>query len=414
MTSETTIPQAVAVIGAGTMGAGIAQVAAARGTAVCLVDTSPELVEQGLANIRHFLERSVEKGKLTPAARDEILGRLRCGTSIESLRDDPSIGLAVEVVVEDLSVKRDVFAALEAALSDDAVLATNTSSLSISEIAAGSKHAQRIVGMHFFNPAPLMPLVEIVSGKQTAAAAADRAFRIAQAWGKTPVRVKDTPGFIVNRVARGFYLEALRLLDEGVAGVDEIDQVMRVHGRFRMGPFELMDLIGIDVNYAVSTSVWEQMDRPARLMPHLIQQKLVDQGNIGRKSGRGFYDHSGRSPLPALHVDRKSFELAPLLKDVMRTFCARAGATDAGATEQYVFCRILAAIINEAGIALCDEVATKEDIDTAMKLGTNYPKGPLEWAEQIGHRTIRGTLRALNEQSPEKRYEPAALFARTE
>jgi 3-hydroxybutyryl-CoA dehydrogenase len=181
-----------------------------------------------------------------------------------------------------------------------------------------------------------------------------------------------------------------------------------------MGPFELMDLIGIDVNYAVSSSVWEQMGRPARLTPHPIQRKLVEQGNIGRKSGRGFYDHSGLSPIPALPVKRMSFDLAPLLKDAMRAFCARAGATDAGSTEQYVFCRILAAIINEAGIALSDGIATAADIDTAMKLGTNYPKGPLEWAEEIGHRTVRGTLKALNQQSADGRYEPAALFARTE
>ena len=390
------------------MGAGIAHLAALHGCAVRLIDIDPDVVTRGRAGISKRLDHSVEKGRISADERDAILGRIETATAISDLGD---VELAIEAVVENLDVKRKVFAALEEATGEGAILATNTSSLPISEIAKGVKIPRRVIGMHFFNPAPIMPLVEIIAGEMSDESCIDAAFQATKQWGKVPVRVKDTPGFIVNRVARGFYLEALRLLGEGVAGVDEIDQVMKTHGGFRMGPFELMDLVGLDVNLAVSTSVWEQMGKHARFTPHEIQRNLVEQGHLGRKTGRGFYLHDGNAALPAVPVDRKSFEFNPLMSDAMLAFCARAGAPETNGTEQYVFSRILAAVINEAGFAYIDGIATSDDIDIAMVKGTNYPSGPLAWADEIGHRTVRGVLRSLNESVDDGRYEPAKLFA---
>lgn len=397
----------LAVVGAGTMGAGIAQLAAVHGCRVTLIDVNREALERGRASIGTQLDRMVDKGKLTAAECAAVRSRIATRDEIADLTD---ASLAIEAVVEDLAVKHKVFAALEQAVGVQAVLATNTSSLSVGRIAEGVRRSARVVGMHFFNPAPVMPLVEIIAGRHSDPSCVDRAFEAARAWGKTPVRVKDTPGFIVNRVARGYYLEALRLLGEGVAGVDEIDGMMRHLGGFRMGPFELMDLVGLDVNLAVSTSVWEQMGRPPRLAPHEIQVQLVAAGHLGRKTGRGFYAYDGDGPLPACPVQRKSFSVSPLQADVMRAFTFAAGAASASTTEQLVFCRILAAVINEAGLALGESVATAEDIDTAMLKGTNYPKGPLAWAQQIGPRTVRGALKALDDAASGGRYEPASIW----
>lgn len=397
--------QSIAVIGAGTMGAGIAQLAASHGCSVYLCDVNRDVIDRGLDEIAKRLARSVEKGRITVAVRDAILARITPTDTIRGLGD---VELAVEAVVEDLGVKHEVFAALEEAVPESAVLATNTSSLPITRIAQAVKDSSRVVGMHFFNPALVMPLVEVIAGEASAKASVDFAVKAAQGWGKVAVRAKDTPGFIVNRVARGYYLEALRLLGEGVAGVDEIDNVMRMHGRFKMGPFELMDLVGVDVNLAVCGSIWEQMGKPARFAPHEILQELVEQGHLGRKTARGFYVYDGDVRLPAYMVDRRSFELSPLLSDAMLSFSARAGAELIGSTEQYIFCRILGAIMNEAALALSDGVASRRDIDTAMVKGANYPKGPLAWADDVGCRTVRGLLKLLNEIVADGRYEPVA------
>lgn len=390
------------------MGAGIAQLAAAHGCTVYLHDVSREAIERGIDGIAGRLARSVKKGRITAADGDGILARIK---PTNAIRDIGNVELAIEAVIEDLAIKRKVFAALQGVTPDQAVLATNTSSLSISRIAEAVDDPTRVVGMHFFNPAPVMPLVEVIAGEASADASLDLAVNTAKWWGKVAVRAKDTPGFIVNRVARGFYLEALRLLGEGVAGVDEIDRAMRKHGGFRMGPFELIDLVGLDVNLTVSTSVWEQMHKHARFAPHEIQRRLVERGHLGRKAGRGFYLYDRETPLPAYVVNRRSFELSPLLKDIMRVFTEKAGAKDAGGTEQYIFSRILAAIMNEAALTFGGGVATREDIDVAMVKGTNYPRGPLAWAEDIGHRTVRGLLNSLNDTVADGRYEPAPLFA---
>jgi 3-hydroxybutyryl-CoA dehydrogenase len=400
-------PSTLVVVGAGTMGSGIAQVAATCGWKVHLIDSASGAAVRSLESIGRQLDRQVEAGRITAELKAAALSRIRPAEQLEVVADGR---LAIEAVVEDLGIKQQVFQRLERVFPADAVLATNTSSLSVTRIAEGLQNPRRVIGMHFFNPVPIMPLVEVISGRASDSAAVEWGRGVAQDWGKVTVSVKDTPGFIVNRVARGFYLEALRLLGEGVAGVDEIDAIMRTHGRFKMGPFQLMDLVGLDVNFAVSTSVWEQLGRPARLAPHPIQQELVKQGHLGRKTKRGFYSYADDRPLPAYPLNRKNFELSPLLIDAIRAFCERGGIKNAGRTEQYVLSRVLGAIFNEAAFALGEEVASAADIDLAMVKGTNYPQGPVAWSETIGLRTVRGVLGALNRTMTDNRYEPAPLF----
>lgn len=278
----------VAVIGAGTMGRGIAQVAAMAGHPVRLHDTVEGAVEKALAAIAHSLDRFVSKGRLSPEDKTACLARIRPADTLDALS---GAGLVIEAIIEDLAVKRDLFQTLEKLLGDDAILASNTSSLSITAIAAGLERPERVVGMHFFNPPPLMALVEVVSGLGTDPAVAAGTFETAQAWGKVPVHAKSTPAFIVNRVARPFYGEAFRIFDEGYADVATIDAVMREAGGFRMGPFQLIDLVGVDVNLLVTKSVHAAFHGDPRYQPSITQQAYVDAGWLGRKSGRGFYDY---------------------------------------------------------------------------------------------------------------------------
>lgn len=278
-------PRILGVCGAGTMGSGIAYAAALAGYTVKLYDISPEAVERGGAQIRKFVAGSVERGKLAEADAATLLERV--ATTL-SLADMAGAEIVVEAAVERLDAKQELFAGLESIVPEDSILASNTSSLAITEIAARLAHPERVVGMHFFNPAHIMKLVEVIQGYRTSADVVERTMAITRALGKTPVLAKDTPGFIVNRVARNFYGESFRIVGEGAANHEQVDRCMKAIG-FKMGPFELMDLIGIDVNFAVTQSVYDQYFHEARFRPHLIQKKMVESGKLGRKSGGGFY-----------------------------------------------------------------------------------------------------------------------------
>ncbi|HOQ62192.1 MAG TPA: 3-hydroxyacyl-CoA dehydrogenase NAD-binding domain-containing protein, partial [Vicinamibacterales bacterium] len=286
----------VAVVGAGAMGAGIAQVAAVAGHRVRLLDNRPDVAARAVAGIRAQLAKMAEKGRLTAADAAAAGMRLLPAHEIADLAD---AGLVIEAIVEDLAEKQELFADLEGTVGRDCTLCTNTSSISITAIGAALRHPERLAGLHFFNPAPLMALVEVVSGLATDRAVAETLFDTAAAWGKTPVHAKSTPGFIVNRVARPYYAEALRLVQEGAADCATIDAVMREAGGFRMGPFELMDMIGLDVNFAVTKSVWRGFFHDPRFQPSLLQQELVDAGRLGRKSGHGYYDYREGAARPA-------------------------------------------------------------------------------------------------------------------
>jgi 3-hydroxybutyryl-CoA dehydrogenase len=278
----------IGVVGAGTMGAGIAQVAILHGFQVRLYDAFETALAKGRSRIAAAVDNAVTRGRITAEAAREALERLATVSQLGGMREAQFV---IEAAPEDLPLKQELFAQLDGILDAGAVLASNTSSLSITAIAGRTQRPERVVGMHFFNPVPIMPLVEVVAGQRTSPAAVEESLGLAQRLGKTPIRAKDTPGFIVNRIARHFSLEALRILSEGRATHDQIDRVMKGAGRFRMGPFELMDLIGIDVNFAVSRSVYEAFFHEARFRPHPIQQRMVESGLLGRKTGRGFYEY---------------------------------------------------------------------------------------------------------------------------
>lgn len=373
----------IGVIGAGVMGTGIAQVAATAGHGVAVFDTYTEAARASRASLEKLFDRLVAKERMTRTDADGILGRIRFVDTLESLS---ACGLVIEAIVEDLDVKQSVFSRLDEIVGPASVLASNTSSLSITAIAGGTQRADRVLGVHFFNPAPLMPLVEIVPGLNTDPAAVMFARALVDAWGKTTVEVKDTPGFIVNRVARPFYGEALRLLEEGVADAATIDWAMKAHGGFRMGPFELMDLIGNDVNYKVTEGVFEAFHYDPRYRPSFTQKRLVEAGFLGRKSGRGFYDY--------------------------REGAAQPVPTEDAQMAQNIVSRILAMLINEAVDALFWQVASAADIDLAMTKGVNYPKGLLAWADEIGVGTILDRLATLQDEYGEDRYRPSPLLKR--
>lgn len=397
----------VAIIGAGTMGSGIAQVAAMHGWTVLLRDVNDETVNNAIGGIVRRLDRLVEKGRIDDDQRDAMAGRLHVASNIDMVTP---ASLVIEAIVENLDTKKRVLERLVPVLDPQAIIATNTSSLSITSIGEAIGQSARTVGMHFFNPAPLMPLVEVIRGRSTDDDVVNQVMRIARDWEKTPVRVRDTPGFIVNRVARPFYLESWRVLADGLAGVDEIDRIMRDFGNFRMGPFELTDLIGQDVNTATTESVWQQLGNPSRLAPSPMQAQLVADGHLGRKTGRGAYRYDGESPVPAIEVERQPLVASDTLLDAVSAFVER--ATDKRGTdlEHAIFARVLVSIINEAAWTLADDVASEDDIDTAMKLGTNYPRGPLEWSASIGHDRCAALLATLAEQPDGQRFNaPASL-----
>ncbi|MHC5006966.1 MAG: 3-hydroxyacyl-CoA dehydrogenase NAD-binding domain-containing protein [Planctomycetota bacterium] len=397
----------VGILGTGTMGAGIAQVAAASGWTVLLADVDEATARTAIEGISKRLDRLVEKGKLSAGQRDEAAARLGVATKAASFAP---CHLIVEAVVEDLDVKAKVLRTVLGALADDAIIASNTSSLSISRLGEAIGRPRRTVGMHFFNPAPLMKLVEVIAGRETDAGVVDQTCTIATSWGKITARAADVPGFIVNHVARPYYLEALRILEEGLAGADEIDAAMRDVGEFRMGPLELVDLIGLDVNLATTRSVWEQLDGPPLLRPCPLQEKLVADGHLGRKTGRGIYSYEGNTPAPAIDIGRKPMEIPEVLRVAVDDFAAAATDRTGNEVQRYVLARILVALIAQAALAHERGVATKDDIDTALKYGTNYPKGPFEWSGQIGLDRCARLLKALNDTVADDRFAVPALL----
>ena len=374
----------IGVLGAGAMGSGIAQVAATAGHDVVLADASPDAPAKALAAIEKALTRDVEKGRATKAAADATLRR------IHALPASPDAfagcGMVIEAIVEDLAIKQAVFASIEHSVTDDCVLATNTSSLSIAAIASGCARPERVIGVHFFNPATIMPLVEIVPGVATSPDIAQEARALVDGWGKTTVLAADTPGFIVNRVARPFYGEALRILEEGIADVVTIDWAMCELGGFRMGPFKLMDFIGHDINYTVTRSVWEALYFDPRFRPSIVQKRLLDAGRLGRKSGVGFYDYRGGVKPPE--------------------------ATRDAALGNGIFMRVLAMLVNEAADAVHLRIATAAEIDLAMTKGVNYPQGLLAWGDALGAGRVLERIDALQREYGEDRYRASPYLRR--
>jgi 3-hydroxybutyryl-CoA dehydrogenase len=378
----------IGVLGAGAMGTGIAQLAAIHGHPVVMGDANGPAAVNARETIRRNLAREVEKERMPADAAEAAVARVEAA-SLEGgarLEAYATCDLVIEAIIEDLGLKRDAFARLEQATPAGAILATNTSSLSVTAIAGGLARPGRVVGMHFFNPVPLMPLVEIIPGLATDPEVTSAVRDLAAGWAKVPVVARDTPGFIVNRVARPFYGEALRICEEGITDPATIDWAMRTLGGFRMGPFELMDLIGNDVNFAVTTSVFEAMFHDPRYRPSLLQQRRVEAGLLGRKTGRGWYDHAEGAARPAATED-------PLLG-------------------QQVVDRIVAMLINEAAEALRLGLATREDLDLAMTRGVNYPKGLLAWADELGPSTVLQRLEALFAEYGEDRYRPSPMLRR--
>jgi 3-hydroxybutyryl-CoA dehydrogenase len=380
----------VGVVGAGAMGSGIAQIAATYGHSVTLYDTSSEALSRARVGIEKNLARSVEKGRLTADDADEIRDRIAFAgadtTGPGALDVFRGSDLVIEAVIEDVDVKRDLFARLEPVLGNDAILGTNTSSLSVTAIGRDCVHPERVIGIHFFNPPTVLPLVEIVPGLATSEDVTAAARALIDAWGKTTVRATDTPGFIVNRIARPYYGEALRIYEEGIAEMATIDWAMRELGGFKLGPFELMDFIGNDINFAATRSVFEGTYFDPRYKPFVTQQRLFEAGFFGRKSGRGYYDYSPGARLPEPKQDR--------------------------ALGEKIFDRILAMLINEAAEAVLSRTASPDDIDLAMTKGVNYPKGLLAWGDEIGIPTVVERLESLQLEYGEDRYRPSPLLRR--
>jgi 3-hydroxybutyryl-CoA dehydrogenase len=387
----------VGVVGAGTMGAGIAQIAALGGYDTFLYEIDEKQLGRGLEMIRNGMRRGAERGRWTERAASEGLERLRADTLIEHLRE---CELVIEAAPEDLDLKRNLFGRLASVCGEACVLATNTSSLSVTAIASAVAEPQRVVGMHFFNPPALMELVEVVAGDESGGPALELATEVARGMGRTPIRARDSVGFVANRCVRPFFLESLRMLNEGVAPHDEIDRIVRLGAGLRMGPFELMDLIGIDVNFAVARSFWEQSFGEPRWRPNPIHERMVASGRLGRKTDRGFYTYAKGEPHrprdPDVDGERPIFD-----DDELERI--------AGPNAPGVLTRLGSTIANEACFALGERVASAEDINTAMRLGYNWPIGSLEWGERLGWNRALGVLEELRELQGEA-YRPAPLL----
>ena len=365
----------IGIIGGGAMGSGIAQVFAQAGHPVVLYDINQDALDRSKQNLAKTFEKLVAKEKYTAEKAQEIQDAIEYASRLEAFT---SIDLMIEAIIENLEIKKSVFKQVEEIVSENCILASNTSSLSIASIASACSNPERVIGIHFFNPAPLMALVEIIPAVQTREGLAEEIKALIQTVGKLPVITKDTPGFIVNRVARPFYSESIRILEEGVADAETIDFAMTSLGGFRMGPFELMDFIGHDVNYRVTESVFESFFYDPRFKPSFSQKRLFEAGYYGRKSGRGFYNY-------AEGVEKK------------------APSQDQALLEK-IYKRVLVMLINEAADALFLNIANREDLDTAMTKGVNYPKGLLKWADEYGIVNVQNDLDELYNYYHEDRY----------
>ncbi|WP_394759071.1 3-hydroxyacyl-CoA dehydrogenase NAD-binding domain-containing protein [Flavobacterium sp.] len=371
----------IAVIGSGTMGSGIAQVVATSGCTVKIFDTNQDVLSKSAVNLENTLSKLVEKGKIDSAEKSRISNNISYVTALKDLSDSD---LIIEAIIENLEIKRKVFSELETYVSPETILASNTSSLSIASIAASCQKPERFIGIHFFNPAPLMQLVEVIPAIQTSEEVVQKVIETITDWKKVVAVAKDTPGFIVNRVARPFYSEALRIYEEGFADFATIDFAMKNNGGFRMGPFELMDFIGHDVNYTVTETVFTSFYFDPRYKPSFTQKRLTEAGFLGRKSGRGFYNYNENAVPPKPNED---------------TIVA-----------QIIFDRVLVMLINEAVDALFLNIASAKDIDNAMTKGVNYPKGLLAWADEKGINWCEEKLDALYNEYHEDRYRCSPLL----
>jgi 3-hydroxybutyryl-CoA dehydrogenase len=369
----------IGIIGSGAMGSGMAQVAAKSGCEILLMDAQSVALSKGMHLISQNLDRDIAKNRCSEVEKTAILNRI---TPTSVLQDLANCDWVIEAIIEDLNIKKQLFQNLESVVSKNCILATNTSSLSVTALASACTSPERVMGIHFFNPVPMMALVEIIPAVQTKSDLLPTVYNEIKNWGKVPVFAQDTPGFIVNRIARPYYSEALRILDEGIADIQTIDWAMTHFGKFKMGPFALMDFIGQDVNFRVTESMYQNCYHEPRYKPSFTQKRLFEAGFYGKKVGKGFYDYS--QPLPQ-HADNQSLG-------------------------QNVFNRILIMLINEAADALFWRVATARDIDLAMTKGVNYPKGLLSWADEIGISLIIKQLDDLYAHYHEERYRCCSLL----
>jgi len=365
----------IGIIGSGTMGIGIAQVAASSGCKVYLYDANIAQTEKSLGVLRSTLAKLVNKQKITQEESDGIIGRI---VSCVSLSEFKNCDLVIEAIIENAEIKKKVFAEVESTVSENCIISSNTSSISITSLSADLQHPERFIGIHFFNPAPLMPLVEIIPGLLTKKNLDFEISELMKSWKKIPVIAKDIPGFIVNRIARPFYGEALRIVEENIATPEQVDDAMRTLGNFRMGPFELMDLIGIDVNFAVTTTVYKDYFHDPKYKPSLLQQRMSEARLLGKKTGKGFYDYAESATKPEPLKDEKLYK--------------------------EVFMRIISMLINEAVEAKRLKIASDEDLEMAMQKGVNYPKGLLAWGAEIGYDKVSDTLQNLYNKYQEERY----------
>ncbi|MFY7844046.1 3-hydroxyacyl-CoA dehydrogenase NAD-binding domain-containing protein [Chryseobacterium gambrini] len=371
----------VGIIGAGTMGIGIAQVAATNGCKVWIYDANAKQVETATVGLEKILTKLVDKQKISSEKMTEILANISIATE---LKDFKVCELIIEAIIENKEIKTKVFTELEKHVSESCVIGSNTSSISITSLGAELQKPERFIGIHFFNPAPLMPLVEVIPSLLTEKSLAEKIYSLMKDWGKTPVIAKDIPGFIVNRIARPYYGEGLRIVEENIATVEQVDDAMKTLGNFKMGPFELMDLIGVDVNFSVTKTVYNEYFYDPKYKPSLLQQRMSEAKLHGRKTGKGFYDYSEGAVKPE-----------PVKDDALY---------------QQIFMRIISMLINEAVEAKRLGVANDEDIELAMQKGVNYPKGLLAWGKEIGYAKISETLQNLYEEYQEERYRQSPLL----